>query len=93
MGIVPLFSLGRVVATGGALKVLVEAGQLPHEFLGRHVCGDWGDLDEHDIVVNNEAVLSNGRILSAYTLVTGIRICVITESDRSATTIILPADY
>lgn len=93
MGIAPLFPLGRIVATGGALRALVEASQLPHEFLGRHVQGDWGELDEHDRAVNDEAVLGLGRILSAYTLSTDDRIWVITESDRSVTTILTPDEY
>jgi hypothetical protein len=86
----PLFPLGRVVATVGATEALAEAGQLPHEFLARHCIGDWGDLDEHDRTVNDEAVLSFGRILSAYALSNDERIWIITEADRSATTILLP---
>ena len=62
----PRFELGRVVATPGALKVLEDAGQLPGEFLHRHVAGDWGDVDAHDRRENEFSVDNGFRILSAY---------------------------
>lgn len=89
----PLFSLGQVVATPGALMALKEAGQNPAEFLLRHVTGDWGDLDEHDRNENELALQKGLRLFSAYQTTKGVRIWVITERDRSATTILLPDEY
>ena len=87
---VPRFALGTVVATPGALAALEKAGQLPQEFLHRHVTGDWGTLDEQDRQANERAVEGEGRILSAYSTKLGERLWLITEWDRSATTILLP---
>jgi hypothetical protein len=87
------FVLGQVVATPAALEALEEAGQLPQEFLHRHLAGDWGELDEHDRRANEEALRYGGRLLSAYSTKKGTRIWIITEADRSATTILLPQDY
>jgi len=89
----PRFSLGRIVATPGALRAFDEAGQTPHEFIGRHVVGDWGELDEADIAENEFSVKEGFRILSAYKLATGVKVWVITEADRSATTFLLPEEY
>ena len=74
----PRFALGTVVATPGALAALEKAGQLPQEFLHRHVTGDWGgDLDEQDRQANERAVQGEGRILSAYSTKLGERLWVI----------------
>lgn len=93
----PLFPLGQVVATVGALMALEAAGEAPHVFLLRHATGDWGDLVEEDRQANaralGEAGNSEERILSAYTLANGTRLWVITEWDRSVTTLLLPTDY
>jgi hypothetical protein len=89
----PKFPLGRVVATPGALELLVGAGRLPDEFLQRHVRGDFGDLDEHDRLVNESALQHGGRILSSYVIAGDQRLWLITESDRSATTLLLPQEY
>ncbi len=89
----PLFPLGQVVATPGALTALEEAGQDPAEFLIRHVIGDWGNLDEHDRNENELGLQKGLRLLSAYQTNKGVRIWVITEWDRSATTILLPREY
>ena len=88
-----LFSLGQVVGTPGALEALAQAQEEPLEFLARHVTGDWGELDDEDKAQNDFSVKNNLRILSAYTLQTGERIWLITEADRSATTILLPREY
>jgi len=92
-GSTPRFSLGQVVATPGALEALERAGQTPQEFLIRHVTGDWGTLDEHDRQANEHALKWGGRLLSAYFLSDQTKIWIITESDRSATTLLLPAEY
>ena len=89
----PLFSLGRIVATPGALAALEEAGEQPSTFLARHAAGDWGDLSEGDRRENEFSLLHGFRLLSAYRLRTGTRIWVISEADRSATTILLPEEY
>ena len=70
-----------------------EAGQTPPDLLYRHVTGDWGDLCEEDKQENEFSVKNASRILSAYTLRTGVKVWVITEADRSATTILLPEEY
>ena len=89
----PRFSLGQTVATPGALQALVEAGQEPSTFLFRHVSGDWGEICEGDRQVNEESVNNGDRLMSAYTLRTGVKIWIITESDRSVTTLLLPDEY
>ena len=77
----PLFSLGQVVATPGAIKALEVAGQDPIEFLSRHIVGDWGDLTDEDKQENELSVEQGFRLLSAYTLATGEKVWVITERD------------
>jgi hypothetical protein len=89
----PRFPLGQILATPGALEALRSADQTPEEFLVRHVSGDWGDLDEEDKAENEFSLAKGFRLLSAYQLGTGVKIWVITERDRSATTILLPEDY
>jgi hypothetical protein len=87
------FPLGRVTATPGALRALEKAEQLPAEFLDRHVSGDWGDVPEEDKQENEFSVEHGFRILSAYTTSAGEKIWIITEADRSYTTILLPSEY
>jgi hypothetical protein len=87
-----LFSLGRIVATSGALAVMEEQGIEPFELLSRHERGDWGDLDEEDKKENELSVREGFRILSAY----GegeTKLWIITEADRSVTTILRPDEY
>ena len=87
------FPLGRIVATPGALAALEEAGESPGTFLKRHVTGDWGEVDEHDRQENEFSVAHGFRLLSAYTVTNGTKLWIITEADRSATTILLPSEY
>ncbi|MGP3659709.1 hypothetical protein ACTU9R_22305 [Burkholderia gladioli] len=90
----PLFTLGRTVATPGALELIEKTGTDVLILLGRHVSGDWGALDEQDWQENDRAVRQGSRILSAYELGTDrSRIWIITEWDRSATTLLLPGEY
>jgi hypothetical protein len=89
----PLFPLGQIVGTPGAIEALNQAGQDPLDLLTRHVVGDWGELDEEDRAENDFSVKNNLRILSAYTLASGVKVWVISEADRSATTILLPSEY
>jgi hypothetical protein len=89
----PRFSLGQVVATPGALAALEEAGQRPEEFLSLHIVGDWGVVPAEDKQENELSVQKGFRILSAYVLKTGVKIWIITESDRSSTCLLLPSEY
>jgi hypothetical protein len=89
----PLFKLGRVVATQPALAALAEARQSAALFLGRHVRGDWGEVGKQDARLNRLALVNDSRIFSVYTLLSGTKIWVITEADRTVTTILLPQDY
>ena len=89
----PLFSLGQIVGTQGALHALIEAQQLPDELLNRHQTGDWGDLCDEDNQENILAVENDSRVFSAYELKTGVKLWVITEWDRRVTTILLPEEY
>src|SRR5215470_5188104 len=88
-----LFPLGQIVATPGALEALEASHQSPAEFLERHAKGDWGELSADDIA-ENEFSLKNGfRLLSSYLTATGQKLWVITEEDRSLTTLLLPNEY
>lgn len=90
---VGLFSMGRIVSTPGALAALEAAGHTASEFLVRHALGDWGDLVDEDKAANDHALADDLRILSAYRLQDGERIWIITEADRSVTTLLLPSEY
>ncbi len=92
------FDLGQVVATPGALEALREAGQQAAEFLSRHLAGDWGDLDDEDRMLNDEALVDGSRILSAYATRTRTKLWVITEAcdddgRRASTCLLLPEEY
>lgn len=86
-------ALGRLVATPGALAAIADAGDDPLTFLRRHAAGDWGDVDEHDRQENELSLREGFRLLSAYRLQDGTRLWVITEADRSSTTLLLPEEY
>lgn len=85
--------LGRLLATPGALEALQRSAQGVTEFLVRHLSGDWGELSQEDAQENNHALTQGLRVLSSYRLKSGVRIWVITEADRSATTFLLPEEY
>jgi hypothetical protein len=84
--------LGRVVATPGALKLLTGARAHPFDLLTRHATGDWGDLCAFDRRQNEIALCAGLRFLSSYNVSAG-RVWIITEADRSVTTILLPEEY
>ncbi|APC69676.1 hypothetical protein [Ralstonia pseudosolanacearum] len=89
----PRFELGVTLVTPAAVAAL-EAANVPEVLLlARHLHGDWGALSEEDRLQNELAVLLDLRILSSYPLPTGGKVWIITEADRSATTILLPDDY
>jgi hypothetical protein len=92
------FSLGRVLATPGALRVIEVSGHTPAEFLNRHAQGDWGCVSMGDRQLNDMAISSGSRILSAYETRDGTRLWIITEAEnasgqRESTTILLPQEY
>lgn len=87
------FPLGQIVATPGAIDVMNQSGETPDEFLFRHSTGDWGDIPQEDAELNDAAVTDCGRILSAYSTKDDVKLWIITEADRSATTILLPEEY
>ncbi len=87
------FNLGRVFSTPGALEALAESNQHPLEFLQRHVSGDWGEVCDEDKSENELSIREGFRILSAYRTAKDVRLWIITEADRSSTTILLPEEY
>ncbi|CAM5219664.1 MULTISPECIES: hypothetical protein [Alcaligenaceae] len=90
----PRFSPGQVVMTIG-VDELVQQGRLnPAAFLRRHLGGDWGDLDDSDRH-QNDAALKSGedRLFSSYQVAPGLKLWIITEWDRSVTTLLLPDEY
>ena len=89
----PLFDLGQLVATPGALAALEKTGQNAMEFLSRHVTGDWGELPKEDKDENQLSLEKGFRLLSSYRTSGGDRIWVITEADRAHTTLLLPEEY
>jgi hypothetical protein len=89
----PRFPLGTTVATPDALDAIAAAEQLPGDFLDRHVVGNWGEVSNEDAGLNDEALIHGERLLSVYLTSLGVRLWVITEADRSVTTILLPSEY
>lgn len=89
----PRFPMGHLTSTPGALAALVEADQHARIFLERHLAADWGDLDSEDKEANDRALEAGERLLSAYRTKTGVKLWIITEADRSATTLLLPHEY
>jgi len=89
----PLFALGRVVATPGAMSTMSEFDILPLTLIHRHATGDWGDLGADDQQQNLLAIRSGLRIFSSYKLSASTKIWIITEADRSSTGLLLPDEY
>ncbi len=87
------FALGQIVMTPGTAAAFAATGERPFPFLARHQQGDWGEVSPEDAAENNFSVTHGFRILSAYALRDGTRIWILTEADRSATTILLPDEY
>jgi hypothetical protein len=87
----PKFQIGRIVATPNALNQIPNSEIL--SALSRHLRGDWGTLDQQDWNANERALVDGGRLFSAYLSSQNIKFWIITESDRSATTVLLPEDY
>lgn len=91
------FALGKTVATPGALALLEEVGVEASSLLDRHLSGDWGDLAASDRKQNDSGLANgNDRLHSSYNLGPDAgckKVWIITEWDRSVTTILLPEDY
>ena len=91
---IPLFPAGQIVATPAALALLGQVNKTPAEFLSRHLRGDWGDDLCRDDKTENELSLKEGfRLLSSYKVTDGEKLWIITEADRSVTTLLLPEEY
>ncbi len=88
-----LFPLGEVYLTIGAREALEESNQTPNEFLAKHQSGDWGIIGKEDWKENDFSVKVGFRILSAYETSQDEKLWIITEADRSSTTILLPSEY
>ncbi len=89
----PLLALGQTVATQGALAAMQQLEVFPLALLSRHQRGDWGNLDEEDKQANEQALTCGDRVFSSYQVTEAVKLWVITEADRSATTILLPEEY
>ncbi|MEZ7524803.1 MULTISPECIES: hypothetical protein [Burkholderia] len=90
----PLFSLGHVLSTPGAIDLLDRTGTNADDLLRRHQSGDWGVVCASDARSNDLAVVNGTRILSTYELGTRReRLWIITEANRRATTLLLPSEY
>jgi hypothetical protein len=87
------FQLGQLYMTPGAIEALEDAGQSPQEFISRHARLEQGELCDEDHKENLFSVDKHLRIFSAFKTANGVRLWLITEADRSATTILLPEDY
>lgn len=87
-----LFAIAHVVATPGAVDLLNRTGINVSTLLARHEQGDWGVICADDAAANNRAVCDGDRVLSAYDLGKE-RLWIITEHDRSVTTLLLPEEY
>jgi hypothetical protein len=88
------FTLGQTFITPGAEEALMIAGQTAIEFLRRHMSCDWGsELSDEDVRENEVSLKEGFRLLSAYRTGKGQKLWIITEADRSATTILLPSEY
>jgi hypothetical protein len=92
------FQPGQIVATPGAIEAMRASGQNAQDFLSRHLRGDWGDLDDEDRKLNDEALTDGSRLLSAYATRKDVKLWVITEAVgddgmRLCTTILKPEEY
>jgi hypothetical protein len=88
---VAVFRLGHLVATPNALQSIPDEDI--RKAIQRHQAGDWGNLDSEDRNSNDHALMRGGRLFSAYNAGDGTKFWIITEADRSATTVLLPEDY
>lgn len=87
------FPLGTIVITPNALEALEKASRRPGEFINRHARGDWGKLDPEDWEANEWSLQNGARLMSSYPFGNNQKLWIITEADRSVTTLLLPEDY
>ena len=87
------FALGQTFITPGAEEALQIGGQTATEFLRRHMSGDWGELPEADLEYNELSLEKGLQLSSHYETAKGEWLWIITEADRSATTLLLPIEY
>jgi hypothetical protein len=87
------FTVGATFITPGAEDALMTAGQTAIQFLRRHISGDWSGLSETDAEENEVSLREGFRVLSAYETAKGEKLWIITEADRSSTTILLSSEY
>jgi hypothetical protein len=92
------FDLGQIVATPAALEAIEASGQTPAFFLDKHAAGDWGEVGKGDAALNDQALVSGERLLSAYRTLKNVRLWIITEAvgddgKRASSTILLPFEY
>jgi hypothetical protein len=90
-GLFAKFRCGRIVCTPNALSQISREDMLMG--IGRHQAGDWGDVNEHDRQANERALIDKTRLWSVYHAGNGVKFQIITEADRTVTTVLLPADY
>ena len=88
------FPAGQVVMTAGVDALVRQGGLNPSQYLRRHLSGDWGDMSESDRR-QNDAALKSGedRLFSSYEVTPDLKLWIITEWDRSVTTLLLPDEY
>ena len=85
------FQLGQLLATPGVLEA--AGGEDLGPYLARHAVGDWGTVNAEDKRANDRALVEGMRLFSAYVLANGVKVWIITEADRAATTVLLPEEY
>jgi hypothetical protein len=90
---IPLFSPGRLVARRGVLALLAQTNKSHLEFLSRHLRGDWGDLCQEDKTENELGLKYGFRLMSSYQVMDSEKLWIITEADRSVTTLLVPEEY
>lgn len=86
------FELGQVVATAGVAQLIEEKGVNPAPYLERYLSGDWGDVPKEDKKSNDIAVKEGERLIGSYEM-GGQKVWIITEWDRSQTTLLFPSEY
>ena len=89
----PRFPLGKLVATPGALRLLEQHKAEPFDFILRHVGGDFGTIDAEDVFANEAALKRGNRILSSYPFGSDKKLWIITEANRTVTTLLLPDEW
>ena len=88
-----MFELGRISVTAGAQHVLRDSGQSADEFIQRHASGDWGDVSEETRRANQENLEVGGRLESVYHTAHAEKLLVVTEPDRSLTSVMVPEEF